>query len=144
MRTAGKLVRDRVHARHPFQCEMYPEPEIVRTLLIAKLHEEVEEIARDQSSVEEYGDVFAVLVQLAAINGVTQAEIFRAARQKWLERGGFARGRFVYGLWSENREARPADTGLRRDEAASAAQAGRASVATAAFAEGYGAPSAEE
>lgn len=61
--------------------------------LIAKLHEEAEEIAKKATDPEEYADLLEVLLELAHINQVPWANIERAMLQKRQVLGGFRFGK---------------------------------------------------
>lgn len=60
--------------------------------LVAKLNEEVDEIARDATNVEEYADLLEALRELAFINGVMFEDIEAARVEKRERLGGFNRG----------------------------------------------------
>lgn len=64
-------------------------------MLINKLHEEVGEIAEKPFDVSEYADVHQVLIDLAAMNGISQGEIEIARQRKFEERGGFSQLRTI-------------------------------------------------
>lgn len=67
------------------------------SLLLAKLHEEAEEIARDPRDVNEYGDVLEVLEELASRHGISLDQIRAAQLAKREERGGFSKNRTYRG-----------------------------------------------
>ncbi|WP_084556360.1 nucleoside triphosphate pyrophosphohydrolase [Couchioplanes caeruleus] len=61
--------------------------------LIAKLHEEAEEVASAEPAARlgELADIHEVLAALTAALGFTEAEVDEAAASKRAERGAFAR-----------------------------------------------------
>jgi len=63
-------------------------PEEYRSLLIAKLDEEVAEF-KESGSLEELGDVMEVLVALAKEGGWSEEDLLAENRRKRDERGGF-------------------------------------------------------
>jgi predicted house-cleaning noncanonical NTP pyrophosphatase (MazG superfamily) len=93
----GKLVRDRI----PEIITSDGQTPKVRVLddqdllpaLIAKLHEETEEVASAEPNARlgELADVREVLAALTIAFGFTEAEVDEAAASKRAERGGFAR-----------------------------------------------------
>lgn len=106
----GKLVRDKVEPRKG-ETEQRLHPSLHRAALINKLHEEVEEVARDPKNIDEYADVLEALQTLAWLNGFSEFEIEEARIRKERERGGFELGRFIYSnvkclLAARPREAR--------------------------------------
>lgn len=88
-----KLVRDKISARGPREvvrpCNT---PAGLHALLVAKLHEEAQEVADDASCAEEYGDLLEVMMRLAELNGVPWTDILVARDEKRREKGGFDRG----------------------------------------------------
>jgi predicted house-cleaning noncanonical NTP pyrophosphatase (MazG superfamily) len=103
----GKLVRDRIPEIILTGGEI-PEvralgPDDFFAALIAKLHEEAEELgsAGVDEVLGELADVHEVLAALTAALGFTAAEVEAAAARKRAERGGFAER-----LWLES-TARP-------------------------------------
>jgi predicted house-cleaning noncanonical NTP pyrophosphatase (MazG superfamily) len=95
-----KLVRDRIPERIRANGELCvldqhyrkAQPEEMRELLVAKLHEETDEIARAPSRlaiVEELADLTEVIRHLGEIHGIEPVEIERARRDKSNERGSF-------------------------------------------------------
>lgn len=60
--------------------------------LIAKLHEEVCEVEKAGTDVYEYGDVLQVLIDHAALHGISFADIKAAQEQKLRCFGGFSSG----------------------------------------------------
>lgn len=91
----GKLVRDKVKAQVN-ESVTWLQPALRRAMMIAKMHEEVEEIARDPNSPSEYGDVLGLLKDLSARQGFTWDQIEIAEVSKRELKGGFLKGRFVY------------------------------------------------
>lgn len=99
----GKLVRDRI----PEIIEGSGRTPEVRVLsadeyaaaLLAKLQEEVDELvaASPEDQLEEAGDVYEVLLAIAAELGHSEADLHREARQKRQ-----ARGAFIQRLWLED------------------------------------------
>ena len=92
----GKLVRDRIpdliraSGRLPRVKTLTAGP--YRQALIEKLHEEVVELAAEQTSegvLGEAADVLEVLTAIAADHGVTLDTIVDVARRKREQRGGF-------------------------------------------------------
>lgn len=63
-----------------------------RIALVAKMHEEAAEIADKPTDVNEYADLFEAMVTLANKNGIQWEDIWEAATQKYLDRGGFEGG----------------------------------------------------
>lgn len=61
--------------------------------LVAKLHEEAAEIARDPTDAGEYGDLLEVMNELGRLNGVSFEDMLRAQAEKRAGRGGFEGGR---------------------------------------------------
>jgi len=86
-----KLVRDNTPC-HTGKQTLVNSREGKHALLCAKLHEESDEIARDATNPEEYADLLEVALALAALNGVTRAQILKARNAKLKERGNFSRG----------------------------------------------------
>lgn len=90
----NKLVRDNVK---PLDGEKQTRlsPALHKSLLIGKLHEEVEEIARTPRNASEYGDVLACLIDLAALNGLKWEYVLDAEQAKRELKGGFLTGNFI-------------------------------------------------
>ncbi|WP_062120257.1 hypothetical protein [Aureimonas sp. AU40] len=78
--------------------------EIAIALLVAKIHSETEEIARDLTNPEEYGDVLDALFALARRNGVSIIDIQDARARKLADKGGFEQRLF----WSPTSVMEPA------------------------------------
>jgi predicted house-cleaning noncanonical NTP pyrophosphatase (MazG superfamily) len=99
----GKLVRDRIpeiierSGRQP-KMVVLTEEEYAAALL-AKLQEEVDELvaAPAEGRLEEAGDVYEVLLAIAAELGHSEADLHREARLK-----REARGAFIQRLWLED------------------------------------------
>ena len=91
-----KLVRDRCNAVLEGQCVRATESEYMMALLL-KMHEEIEEIAKDPSDPAEYADLMAVLEAFAAANEVPSVDILIAKAQKDEAFGGFEDGQ----IWTE-------------------------------------------
>lgn len=98
----GKLVRDRIPE---IIAADGGEPEIsvlsaeeYAAALLAKLQEEVDELvaASPEQRLEEAGDVYEVLLAIAAELGHSEADLHREARLK-----REARGAFIQRLWLE-------------------------------------------
>lgn len=94
----GKLVRDLVETRPGESATALKLlPAVHLALVVGKLHEEVEELARDGCrSAEEYADVLQLVYDLAALNGVSLERIENKRLDKLEALGGFTGGRFVY------------------------------------------------
>ena len=92
-----KLVRDRCNAVLEGQCEPVSSKSKYMMALLLKMHEEIEEIAKDPSDPMEYGDLLEVLLTLAELHGVAPMEILRAREEKREELGGFEDGQ----IWTE-------------------------------------------
>lgn len=91
---APQLTRDHLVARGDFEvCRKVDKPLTV-ALLIAKLHSETEEIAKDLTNPEEYGDLLETLMSLAELNGITFDQITDAAYDKQRAKGGLTGGNF--------------------------------------------------
>lgn len=60
-----------------------------RIALVAKMHEEVCEIEKAPTDVQEYADLVEALVALATFNGISPSMIDEARYAKLRERGGF-------------------------------------------------------
>lgn len=92
-----KLVRDRCNAVKEGQCvRAQTESEYMMALLL-KMHEEIEEIAKDPSDAAEYADLMEVMQAFADANGVSSNDIITALSQKRHDLGGFEDGQ----IWTE-------------------------------------------
>ena len=69
--------------------------EIMNLLLVAKLHEEAEEIREAMTDVAEYADLLAVLLSLARRNGVSFLEIVDVMNHKRIVAGDFTKPRLL-------------------------------------------------
>ena len=87
-----KLVRDNAKERYPNDTFKDVDTDMHRVLLLKKLHEEVEEISRDQTDILEYADVYECLKVLAALNGITMEQIVYFAEKKAKVKGSFEKG----------------------------------------------------
>ncbi|WP_018215473.1 nucleoside triphosphate pyrophosphohydrolase [Salinispora vitiensis] len=91
----GKLVRDRIpeiitaDGQIP-RVRVLDDPDLLPAL-IAKLHEEAEEVATAEPDARlgELADVREVLAALTIASGFTELEVEEAAASKRAERGGF-------------------------------------------------------
>ena len=70
-------------------------PKLLPLALIAKLHEEAQEIAEDIRNPEEYADMFQALEDLMAISGVNIDEVKKIQAKKYADRGGFSAGKIM-------------------------------------------------
>lgn len=91
---APQLTRDDLIARHDDEECRKVDKALTVGLLVAKLHSEAEEIARDLTNAEEYGDLLTTLMALASLNGVSAEEINQAAREKVERKGHLKEGNF--------------------------------------------------
>lgn len=87
-----KLVRDKMAERDGEVIQPVNTRSGKHALLLLKLHEEAEEIARAATDPEEYADLLEAMLELARMNGVTWPSIEEALLKKREERGGFRRG----------------------------------------------------
>ena len=90
----GKLIRNYLFPRKGYVLEHVQGP-LLHSLLVGKLHEEVEELSRDQERPDEYGDVLEVLLTLAKLNGLKYEDIQQAMIRKREQLGGFDQGNYV-------------------------------------------------
>ncbi|GAB4368172.1 MAG: hypothetical protein Kow00114_27280 [Kiloniellaceae bacterium] len=91
-----KLIRDRLTPTGPGVSIETVQGPLHVALLIAKLHEETQEIADSRCrDVDEYADALQALKDLARLHGIGLAEIVAAAADKEAARGGFLAGRVV-------------------------------------------------
>lgn len=91
----AKLVRDRIVSRTGDLYHQLKSPAARHLALVAKLHEEVEEINRDPTSVEEYADVITALQSLAELHGVSRLDILKKELEKTERLGAFDAGRLL-------------------------------------------------
>ncbi|MDX6247883.1 MAG: hypothetical protein QOF10_1243 [Kribbellaceae bacterium] len=95
MTVYGKLVRDRIPEIITANGELPKvrvlEPQEVLPALIAKLHEEADELgsAEPVDRLDELADVYEVLASLTATLGFTEDQVAEAAATKRKARGGF-------------------------------------------------------
>jgi len=83
-----QLVRDKMVPRPGItELNLAVSPAVATALLVAKLHSEAEEIARDISNPEEYADVLECLMSLASMNDVNWAEVMKALNEKRERKG---------------------------------------------------------
>ncbi|WLR90875.1 hypothetical protein [Shinella zoogloeoides] len=88
-----QLVRDKMVPRPGFtELNITVSPAIATALLIAKVHSEAEEIARDVGNPEEYADVLECLMALAKTNSVNWAEVMKALNEKRERKGALDTG----------------------------------------------------
>jgi predicted house-cleaning noncanonical NTP pyrophosphatase (MazG superfamily) len=78
----------------PYRTVTAPD-EIMNLLLVAKLHEEAEEIREDMTDVAEYADLLAVLLSLARRNGIAFVEIVTEMQAKRGIAGDFTQPRLL-------------------------------------------------
>ncbi len=91
----GKLVRDRIpdlitaDGQIP-RARVLDDPDLLPAL-VAKLHEEAEEVATAEPNarLRELADVREVLAALTIASGFTEVQVEEAAASKRAERGGF-------------------------------------------------------
>ncbi len=92
-----KLVRDRCNAVLEGQCEPAGYKSEYQMALVLKMHEEIEEIAKDPSDPAEYADLLEVLLTFAELHGVAPMEILKAREEKREALGAFEEGQ----IWTE-------------------------------------------
>ena len=89
-----KLVRDRIPeliVSRGEACSFHvASDEEYRTKLYEKLREETEELVVDRN-VDEVADILEVLDAIRALEGMSEAEVDRARREKLEQRGGFSK-----------------------------------------------------
>ena len=90
-----KLIRDKLEPLGPVTCRPAPSVAIHAALLVAKLHEEVGEVADNLTNAGEYADVLQALMDLAALAGVPWKQVGTELAWKFEERGGFAGGKVM-------------------------------------------------
>lgn len=92
-RRIPQLVRDRMVPRPGFEeANISVPPALTTTLLVAKVHSEIEEVALDLTNPEEYADVLECLMTLAMLNGVNWKEVELARAEKHERKGGLQTG----------------------------------------------------
>lgn len=83
-----QLVRDKTVPRPGFtEANLTVSPAMATALLVAKIHSEAEEIARDVSNPEEYADVLECLLGLAKLNGIKWPDVMAALKEKRERKG---------------------------------------------------------
>lgn len=90
-----KLIRDKLgpkEGRVMYQVDK----ETHIALLVAKLHEEAQEIAEDCTDVYEYADLLTVLESLASVCGVGWDKVLEAKFEKAKEKGAFLSGKVMH------------------------------------------------
>ncbi len=87
-----KLIRDKLSVRDGDDVKPANSLQGNHILLVAKLHEESQKIARDATNPEEYADLLQVMMDLAHLNGVPWDFVEAARLNKLEEKGGFSRG----------------------------------------------------
>jgi predicted house-cleaning noncanonical NTP pyrophosphatase (MazG superfamily) len=90
-----KLIRDKLEPKGPITCQPVPSVAIHAALLVAKLHEEVGEVAEGLTDASEYADVLQALMDLARLSGVPWKQVETELDWKLGERGGFAGGKVM-------------------------------------------------
>lgn len=90
-----KLIRDKLEPSGPVTCRPVPSVAIHAALLVAKMHEEVGEVADHLTDASEYADVLQALMDLAALCGVTWRSVELEQALKHNERGGFSGGKVM-------------------------------------------------
>lgn len=95
MRRVPQLVRDDMPPRPDTGEEVrLVDGPLRASLLVGKLHSEVEEVARDLTNPEEYGDVLEALYALAKMNGLSPDDVQAARLEKRRRKGGLDGGAF--------------------------------------------------
>lgn len=89
-----KLIRDKLNGI-PGSSVIYCNGPQRHALLVAKLHEEVQEIAENLTDPMEYADLYEVLLELADNNGVTLKDILNVRFDKLAACGGFSLGKLM-------------------------------------------------
>ena len=92
-----KLVRDRCNAVLEGQCEPAGSKSEYMMALLLKMHEEIEEIAKDPLDPAEYADLMEVMDAFASANGVESEDIITSMYKKREELGCFKDGQ----IWTE-------------------------------------------
>ncbi len=90
--TMIKLIRDKLKGVPGSELRRVRDKDEHTAYLVAKLHEEVGEVAADLTNPEEYADVLEALTTLANLNGIEWSEVMMHAITKHRSRGGFAGG----------------------------------------------------
>ena len=94
----NKLVRDKIPEMIEAKggvatCRTLSDEEF-RTELLKKMHEETDEFAKDKT-LEELGDMYAVLFELVHNAGFTMDDVVRISEQKRMSNGGFSKKIFM-------------------------------------------------
>lgn len=94
-----RLIRDKLgpskkYTGQPYKLTPLPKP-LHPLALVAKMHEEVAEIAKAMDDVNEYGDLLDAMLTLAQKNGITLPMIMGAMIDKRKERGSFRKGKVM-------------------------------------------------
>lgn len=97
-----KIVRDFAKDRYPSDKYFTVSGSTKRVFLLKKMHEEIEEVARDPNDILEYADVLEILLELASEFGYTLEQIDHYRKQKAKVKGGFKAGL----VWDEPCEAK--------------------------------------
>ncbi len=89
-----KLIRDKLVDVIPAaEVRFERSPDVVLGFTVAKLHEELSELQHAHfGDVQEFADVLEVLLRIAAVNGMTFADIEDARLKKLEAKGGFDNG----------------------------------------------------
>ena len=90
--TMTKLIRDKLKGLPGSELRRVRDKDEHTAYLIAKLHEEVSEVAGDLTNPEEYADVLEALMTLANLNNIEWSEVMMHVITKHRTRGGFAGG----------------------------------------------------
>ncbi|HEY4942792.1 MAG TPA: hypothetical protein VII56_15290 [Rhizomicrobium sp.] len=90
-----KLIRDKLTPADSMVGTVEPGSALHQALIVAKMHEEVQEIAADLGNVDEYGDLLELLVSLGRMNGHSLADMVAASDAKREKNGGFATARLL-------------------------------------------------
>ncbi len=92
-----KLVRDRCNAVLEGQCTRAATESEYKMALLLKMHEEIEEIARDPTDPAEYADMMEVMQAFAEANCVSDIDILTALSEKRERLGGL----YDRQIWTE-------------------------------------------
>lgn len=92
-----KLVRDKVVTELKQGEELIPANTLPGkiALLLLKMHEEVQELAREPQDPQEYADVLEVLLEIARLQGVPWAAVEAAFEEKRKAVGAFRMGKVL-------------------------------------------------
>lgn len=89
----AKLIRDNLKGKMGSRID--ERPDLLALTLVAKLHEEAQEIAEDISDPKEYADMFEAIYQLMELGGVSNIEVQKIRAIKSRDRGGFSLGKIM-------------------------------------------------